>query len=167
MKIRNASVTFGTALLLAAGVCTAQTPTKEDAIKTMDKQVDLLRKDLRDAKKQLVAANLPLSGDEAAKFWPGYDSYTQDTMKLNDQRYALIKDYAAAYDNITDANAGKFIRQSIGIDQSASQLRLKWMPKFEQTLGAKKAAMFFQIDRRIALMMDLQLAAEIPLVEPQ
>jgi hypothetical protein len=46
------------------------------------------------------------------------------------------------------------------------QLRLKYFPTFQKVLPGKKAARFFQIDRRIGVLMDLQLASEIPLVRP-
>src|SRR5262249_50107229 len=59
-----------------------------------DTEISMMRKDLRDQKKQIIAANLPLNGDEAAKFWPVYDAYTQETIKVNDHRYGLVKDYA-------------------------------------------------------------------------
>ncbi len=163
MRISTILLSLGTGLLLAAGPSPAQ---DADTMKVMDKQVDLLRKDLRDAKKQLVAANLPLTGDEAAKFWPVYEEYTKETIKLNDERYALIKEYAAVYDNVPDAKAADFIRRSLAIDQSQAKLRLAWIPKFEKLLGEKKAAMFFQIDRRLGLVVELQLASQIPLVQP-
>jgi hypothetical protein len=37
---------------------------------------------------------------------------------------------------------------------------------FQNVLPGKKAALFFQLDRRISVLLDLQLASEIPLVEP-
>jgi hypothetical protein len=35
-------------------------------------QIKMLREDLRDQTKQIVAGNLPLTGDEAAKFSIGF-----------------------------------------------------------------------------------------------
>jgi hypothetical protein len=131
-----------------------------------DAEISLLRKNLRDMKKQIVAANLPLTGDEAAKFWPLYGSYTEETIKVNDQRFGLVKEYAANYNKLTDSAAADYIRRWIGIDEDAAKLRLQWIPKFEQTLGERKAAMFFQIDRRIGLMQELQLSSQLPLVQP-
>ena len=72
-----------------------------------DLEVDLMRRDLRDQKKQLVAANMTLTGDEATKFWPVYDAYTAETVKLNDQRLAVIKEYAQAYNTMTAAMLGQ------------------------------------------------------------
>ena len=67
---------------------------------------------------------------------------------------------------MTDASAADYIRGSIKNDEEMSQLRLSWVPKFEQVIGEKKAAIFFQIDRRVALMRELQLDAAPPLVQP-
>jgi hypothetical protein len=139
---------------------------QQDAIRQLDAEVNLMRKDLRDQKKQIVAQNLPLTPDEATKFWPVYDQYTADTIKVNDQRYALIKDYAAAYNNMTDEQASGYIKRWIGVDDAATQLRLKYIPMFEKVIPEKKVAMFFQIDRRLGLLLELQIAGQLPLVEP-
>ena len=71
MHTIHALTTFGIAVLLGTGNTSAQ-PVKADnrAATISDIEANLLRKDLRDQKKQVVAANLPLNGDEAAKFWP-------------------------------------------------------------------------------------------------
>jgi hypothetical protein len=129
-----------------------------------DADVDLMRKDLRDQKKQIVATNLPLTPDEAVKFWPIYEQYTAETIKVNDKRYALIREYADSYSTMTDAQASSYIRRWIATDEEASKLRLNYIPMFEKALASKKVAMFFQIDRRLGLMMELQLASQIPLV---
>jgi hypothetical protein len=131
-----------------------------------DQDVQLLRKDLRSQKKQLIAANLPLTDAEAVKFWPLYDQYTAETTKINDTRYALIKDYATNYNSLTDAQAQDYITRSIGVDESVVQLRQKYVPIFEKVLSGKKTAMFFQMDKRVGLMIDLQLASMIPIVQP-
>ena len=167
MKTIHALVTFGIAALLGTGNAFAQALKADDsAPKLSEIEINLLRKDLRDQKKQIIAANLPLNGDEAARFWPLYDAYTQETIKLNDQRYSLVKDYVANYNTMTDTVAASYIRRWIHVDEAGSKLRLEWIPRFEQTLGEKKAAMFFQIDRRIGLMLELQLAAQLPLIQP-
>jgi hypothetical protein len=131
-----------------------------------DQDVQLLRKDVRSQKKQLIAANLPLTDAEAVKFWPLYDQYTAETTKINDTRFALIKEYAANYSSLTDAQAESLITRSIGVDESFVQLRLKYVPIFQKVLSGKKTAMFFQMDKRVALLIDLQLASIIPIVQP-
>jgi len=78
MKIAPTALALGAGLLLVPGFCHAQNERAEDTVaKISEIEINLMRKDLRDQKKQIVAANLPLTGDEAAKFWPVYDVYTQ------------------------------------------------------------------------------------------
>lgn len=167
MKTIVAVVTLSAGLLFAAGVAGAQTEnTSESGAKVTDLEINLMRKDLRDQKKQVIAANLPLNGDEAAKFWPVYDAYTQQTIKINDRRYALFKEYAANYHTMTDDQASSYIRRWNEVDGAFTNLRLEWIPKFEQVLGPKKTAAFFQIDRRVGLMIELQLSSQLPLVQP-
>jgi hypothetical protein len=46
-------------------------------------------------------------------------------------------------------------------------LRQKYVPVVAKVLEGRKTATFFQLDRRIAMMMDLQLASQMPLVQEQ
>src|SRR4051794_29564869 len=151
MKIVTIILIAGVGLFLDTRSAGAQNlkVAEDSAAKITDIEINMLRKDLRDQKKQIVAANVPMSGDEAAKFWPVYADYTQETIKLNDERYSLVREYASNYNSMTDAMAASYVRRWIGVDESASKLRLQWIPKFEVVLGQKKAAMFFQIDRRV------------------
>ena len=131
-----------------------------------DQDVELLRKDIRSEKKQIIAANLTLSDTEATKFWPLYDQYTADLVKINDAKYGAIKEYATNYDTLTDAKALELTRQMLEVDQSVAQLRLKYSPMFSKVVSGKKTALFFQLDRRLLMLIDLQLASAIPMVQP-
>jgi Spy/CpxP family protein refolding chaperone len=131
----------------------------------IDKDVELMRSDLRSARKQIIAANMNLTAAQAEKFWPVYDAYTQETTKLGDARYALIKEYAKSYDTMTDAQADDLVKRSTALDQQAATLRQQWIPKFRKVLTGKQTALFFQVDRRVSLLIELQLASEIPLVK--
>ena len=167
MKIARTALAFAAGLLLVPGFCPAQSAKADDIVaKITEIEINLMRKDLRDQKKQIVAANLPLTGDEAARFWPVYDAYTRETIKVNDNRYGLVKDYAANYATLTDAQASSYIRRWIGVDEAAAKVRVEWIPKFEAVLGEKKAAVFFQIDHRVGLMQEIQLSSQLPLVLP-
>ncbi len=130
-----------------------------------DQDIQMLRSDMRSAKKQIIAQNMTLSDAQAEKFWPVYDAYTLETTKLNDTRVALIKQYADQYDSMTDAQANSLLKQVMDLDASVVKLRQAWVPKFEKVLSPKQTAVFFQLDRRVGLIVDLQLAAAIPLVK--
>jgi hypothetical protein len=132
-----------------------------------DKDIEMLRQDLRDQRKQIVALNLPLSADEATKFWPVFDQYRQAATQPNNERWEIIKAYAANYDTLTDAQAQDYIKRSNAVDEQLLALRMKYVPMFEKVISPKKTATFVQIDRRVDLLINLQLSSMIPMVNPQ
>jgi hypothetical protein len=131
-----------------------------------DQYIELLRKDVRSLKKQVIAANLDLTDKEAEKFWPIYDQYTVELVKINDTKVALIKDYAQNYSSMTDEQAEAYVKGRAAVDESVNRLRLRYFPIFHRVLTGKTAATFFQIEWRISLMIDLQLASQMPLIQP-
>jgi len=145
----------------------ATTSTASSADTLVDQQFALLRKDIRSMRKQLIAANLTLTDNEATKFWPVYDQYSTELSKINDTRTALIKEYGDAYGSLTDEQADSLIRRWLDTDIAASELRRKYVSTLRKVLDGKKAATFFQLDRRISMMIDLQLTSQLPLVQSQ
>lgn len=134
---------------------------------TTDQNIAMLRKDLRSQKKQIVAANMNLTDSEAEKFWPVFEKYTDELMAINNKKYAAVKQYVQGYDTLTDAQAERLTRDALEVDQSVAQHRLSYIPIFEKVISPKKTALFMQIDRRLVLLIDLQLSSSIPLVPPQ
>jgi hypothetical protein len=130
----------------------------------VEKDLALLRRDLRAEKKKIIAANVPLTADEATRFWPVYDQYVAEMQKHNDDFYAVIKDYAANQKTITDTQATSLIKRWADIQVEQAQTRQKYIPLVEKVIPGKKAALFFQIDRRLYALMDMQVASEIPLI---
>jgi Spy/CpxP family protein refolding chaperone len=126
--------------------------------------VEMLRADLRSQRKEITAQNMTLTADEATKFWPIFDQYRQEAIKPNDDRWAVIKDYAANYDTMTDAQAQDYMKRSTAVDQQLLALRMKYVPMFEKVISQKKTALWYQIDRRIDLLINLQFSAAIPMV---
>jgi hypothetical protein len=145
----------------------ASTPSAKDSQASIDQSVALLRQDLRSARKQTIAGSLQLTDAEATKFWPVYDRYSAELSKLGDQRYALIKDYASGFGTLADDQALSLIRRSLSLDEQVAQLRSKYVPIVNQVLPGTKTATFFQLDRYINKLIDLQLARGIPVVQEQ
>ena len=144
---------------------TTQTVATNGGASSIDQQIAMLRSDLRSSRKQIVAANMRLTDTEAEKFWPTYDQYVNELVNINDAKYALIKEYLQST-NMTEEQADSLSRRWLTVDESVVQLRLKYIPIFRKALSARGTALFFQIDRRVQMMIDLQLASSLPLVEP-
>ena len=130
----------------------------------VEKDLALVRRNLRAEKKKILAENVPLTETEATKFWPVYDQYAADMSKHYDEFYALIKEYAANQKTLTDEQAISILKKWSDIQVDVAQTRQKWIPRIEKVIPGRKAAHFFQIDRRLYALMDLQVASQIPLV---
>ena len=149
------------------------TSAKKDAAKTSASNdasqvsagdfVDLLRKDVRSQKKQIIAENMGLSEAEAQKFWPVYDQYAAELSKIYDVKIALLHDYADNYSSMTGEQAESYIRKRAEVEQSMMQLRLKYMPAFRKVLSGRETALFYQLDWRLGLAIDVELV-QVPLI---
>ncbi len=153
-----AGIVLAIAALGGSSRAWAQDPTDED--------IKLFRKDLRSVRKQIIAANMDLSDTEAEQFWPLFERYTQELVAQQDQKYALLKEYAENYTTMSDQDAEKYVRGRGNVDEAIAQVRLKYFPLFRKILSGKSAALFFQLDWRLGLIIDLQLASQTPLIEP-
>src|SRR5882724_9683082 len=166
-------VLTGVSLLGSAGVSAQDAPAHSataapgNAEAFTDQQFALLRKDIRSVNKQLIAANLTLTDSEATKFWQLYEEYSADMGKINDTRTAIIKEYSDEYGTLTDDQADNLIRRWLDMDIEQTKLRQRYVAIFRRVLPGKKAATFFQLDRRISTMIDVQLTSQLPLAQSQ
>jgi hypothetical protein len=155
---------FVLALVCVTAHSSAVAQTETSAGVNVDTDIALLRRDLRADKKKLIALNVPLTETEATKFWPVYDEYAAAMSRNYDEFYALIKDYAQKQKTITDAEATGMIAKWADIQVKLTQTRQKYIPIVEKIIPGRKAALFFQIDRRLYALMDLQISMQVPLM---
>src|SRR5215831_16397182 len=164
-----AGMVVATALGGGMAAVRAKTQGQQIAVQTVmsptvtDADIALLRKDIRAMKMQVIGENMSLSDSEAQKFWPIYKHYADDLHEVHNAKYALFKQYAETWATMTDQDALIYVRRSMEADAEAQALRLKYVPVMNQILPGKKAATFFQLERRLCLMIDLQLFSQIPL----
>jgi hypothetical protein len=157
---------FGGRMVAAGSVAQGQQVVVERGIinpTITDEDIALLRQDLRAKKMQVIGENMSLSDAEAEKFWPIYNHYVKDLIEVNNQKYALLKQYAEMWATMNDQDALIYVRHWLEADGQAQALRLKYVPVVSQVLPGRKAATFFQLDRRLNMIVDLQLFSQIPL----
>lgn len=131
-----------------------------------DQEIELMRGDLRSKRKQIIAANIQMTDAEAEKFWPVYDQYAAEQKKAYDIHYGLLKEYAANINTLTNEQALSLTRRWTEADTAKAQLRTKYFPAFEKVLDGKRAARLCQLDRMLTLMIDVQIASDVPLIKP-
>src|SRR3981189_2111940 len=132
--------------------------------KNMQAYIDLLRKDVRQEKAEIMGAVMVLSADDAAKFWPIYSEYDAELTKLNDLRVANIREYARNYDQMTDAKADELIQNALSYRKQRAELLTKYYGRVKGALGAVQAARFLQIEDQLLLIIDLQIESDLPVI---
>jgi hypothetical protein len=138
----------------------AKAPTQADE----DKLVELLRKDVRAQKSDIIAKTMKLDATQSAAFWPVYKQYEAERAALGDERVAIIQDYAEHYDSLNDAKAKGLILRTQALEEKAIALQKKYVEELLKVMPAKAVGRFFQIDRRLNMLIDLELSSNIPLV---
>ena len=178
MTLWNRILVIGLCLLplLAATPCRAQTKTqtteKNTAVspeadaqkKNLQTYIDLMRRDVRNQKTEIMGAIMVLSAQDAAKFWPIYSEYDTELTKLNDQRVENIKEYARTYNQMTDEKADELIQKSLGYQKQRAELFAQTYEKVKQALGAVTASRFAMVEHQLLLIIDLQIVSSLPVV---
>ena len=130
-----------------------------------DAYLELLRSDVRAEKIAIVTEVMEFTDAEGARFWPVYREYDRQLQLIVDDRIKMIKQFAANYGNYADKHAKKVAEKSLWLESRRTNLKRKFFPRFEKAVGAKRAAQFFQLERQINLLIELQIAAELPLLD--
>jgi Spy/CpxP family protein refolding chaperone len=157
------------AMCLAVGAAQAQAPAQQastttTSAPTVDDALKAMRADLQSTRADIMAKNLTLSADQAAKFWPVFSAYQKEQNAIIDEQLKGIRQYAASYENLDDAAALGLMKAHFDRDAKMNALRQKWLGEFQKVLPTKLAVRAMQIDRRLSLAAQMETAAAIPLV---
>jgi hypothetical protein len=126
---------------------------------------ELLRSDIRTMKVAIITEIMQFSETEDAAFWPIYREYEVELAKINDERLALITQYAEAYGKMTNEVADRLATGALGLEDKRQALKAKYYARFKSVLPAVTAARFLQVENQILLLLDLQIAASLPIVK--
>ena len=160
-----AVVWLASAPLAAQQAAKPSTPSVDTRDVNLRAYSELLRSDIRGQKAALITQIMQFTEAEDAKFWPIYRDYEASLAKLNDERIALIKEYASKYDAMTDAIADRLARGALDLESRRQTLKATTYDRLKGVLPAKTAAKFLQVENQILLLLDLQIAASLPIVE--
>jgi hypothetical protein len=160
-------------LLAGGGTSLAQQPGSSASQKTLtDTQkgqilsyIEMLRSDVRTQKKAVLAKAMQFTETEAGAFWPIYSEYESKLATLGDERLDIIKTYAANWQQMTDKLAHDLAQRSLAVQKERTCLLKKYYKRIEKALSAKRAARFLQVENALNMVVDLQVAASLPLVQ--
>lgn len=162
MQVRH-SFALGIFVCLVAAIALPISALAQDA--PVSKYLELMRSDLRAEKTAILTEALDLQGAQADAFWPIYREYEAESAALGDRRVALVKRFVEKYGAFTDEEAGLFANDWFAIQKDRLKLREKYFQKVAKATSNKVAAQFVQVENALGMLLDLQIAAEAPLLE--
>ncbi len=113
----------------------------------------------------MMTGALGLTDAEGEIFWPLYRDYNNDLSKIGDERIKLIKDYAENYEAMTEEKAKDLAETSFSLREDKLRLLKKTHKKLSKEVGPIVAARFAQIENQLLMLIDMQIASEMPLVK--
>jgi hypothetical protein len=129
--------------------------------------IEVTRAAIKAERRAIVSLNLELTDAESRAFWPVYDEYWVQKKKVGDRLVVLIEDFAKhyKYESLSDEKAEEMIKEFLSVMQDENKLRRKHLKRFMKVLPAKKVLRYYQIENKLDAMIDLELAATIPLAK--
>jgi hypothetical protein len=84
---------------------------------------------------------------------------------LGDRRVRLITDFIAHRDTMSEEQAEKLTEEALAIEKARIAVKEAYLPKMSKVLSARTVARFFQIDNKLDVVVEAELAARIPLIQ--
>lgn len=132
---------------------------------SFDDYLEVVRDVLNTEKKAVIAETMMLNDSESAPFWELYNEYNAELYKVHTKRVSIIKDFAENYESMNDEKADALWTSSMAYQNELLKLNKSYYKKFKKILPAGKAALYFQVENKIATLINAELSNEIPLIE--
>jgi hypothetical protein len=163
--IRRMLITVGLLIATSSTAHLQSKPTAEDetASLNLSAYAELLRSDVRTQKVAIITEVMGFTEAEDKAFWPIYRDYDTEMSKLGDERVALIAEYANTFEKITDPVADKLAAKAMDLQTRRNAAMGKCYERVKGALSPRTALRFLQVEHQLQLLIDLQIAASLPL----
>lgn len=158
------AVTFISPAWSAEPAAKAQPTSYSAPTASQEQAVAQFRTDLMADRADIMAKGLKLTADQAAKFWPLFETFQKEQAAIVDTTMKAIKEYADNFSKLSDDEALVYVNSLLERDQKMNDLHIKWLKKFQSAVPAKTAATAIQLDRRLGAITQVQLSSQIPLI---
>ena len=129
---------------------------------SINSAIEVARAGSRAERASIISTAMSFSDKDAVTFWPIYRQYEYERASLDDGRVAVIKEYTDKNATVTDAEAKSMAERMFEYDSRLVMLKKKYFKKLNKVLPAFTVTKFFQVDRRIDLLMDMNVEAALP-----
>lgn len=159
-----ASVACGAPAAAQSSAPEAPLPPAEARERNLRAYVELLRSDLRTQKVALITEIMHFTESEDEAFWPIYRAYELELSRLNDERLRGIETYSKSYSQLTPTTANDLATRALDLEARRAALKQTLYTKLKSAMSPVTAARALQIENQILLLVDLQVAALLPVI---
>ena len=125
----------------------------------------LLKRDLDAERRTVVSQSIDIPSGMETEFWKIYGDMELELDKITLNRIANIKKFAHKYEDLTEKEADQLIISFIDMNFERHKIYKKYYKKMGKIISTKQAARLMQIINQIQLIIDVQFAAEAPLIK--
>jgi Spy/CpxP family protein refolding chaperone len=147
-----------------SGIAAQQAQPVSTTPAAMDEMLAAVRADMQANRADVLAKNLSMTAEQAAKFWPVFDAYQKEQNTIMDDHLKGVQRYVDSFETLDDAGALSLIKAHLDRDERMNALRQKALIDLQRAVGTKLAARAIQLDRRLSLAYQLQIVSKIPLI---
>ncbi len=155
-----APISWLIAFMAAALPCAAQ-----DTPVSAGGDVEVSRAQIQAERQAIVNRAMELTDSESTAFWPLYREYRTKMAEVTDKQVATIKEYAAAFNSMTDKEADRLMSNYMDYQKDKLNLERDYVKKFKKILPTRKVARYFQLEHKLDAIIEYDLAKSIPLLE--
>jgi hypothetical protein len=167
--------TLAALALLALALTACRSPTRaaklvsamsEPSEENLTNLVHLYRSEFSVQKTNAISDVLKLSEAEAKIFWPIYREYGVELARLSDTKVEEMRQFVLAYraGQFDNAKAKEFADGWFQSQADRLALWKKYYDRIAASLNSIRAAQFLQAEYQIALMVDLAIAQQLPII---
>ena len=156
------TITF--AVFALPSLCRAQNQEQQpnEPQPNIDSAIEIARANMRVDRVNIITGGMNFNDKEGAAFWPIYRQYEHERSTLDDSRVAVIKEYTQKCPDLSDAEAKAMAERMFEYDSRLAALKKTYYKKFNKVLPALTVTKFFQLERRVDLLMDMNVEASLP-----
>jgi hypothetical protein len=174
-SITSKCLTLAALALLALALTACSTPSRtaklvsamaDSSGEKLSNLMQVYRSEFTAKKIKAMSEVLKLSEAEAKIYWPIYREYGVELARLSDNKVEVLRQFVVAHraGRFDDAKAKEVAEGWFQYQADQLALWKKYYGRIEASLSSIRAAQFLQAEYQIALMMDLALAAELPVI---
>lgn len=157
------AISFCAAELTMMPAATAQQSSPATASQTLRQQFAQTQA----RRKNRIAGNMLLSGEEARSFWSVYDEYRGAVVTVRGRQLDVIVEYADAYNSggLAPDKAEALLAEAIQLESERYRLKREYLRKAAGVLNPTRRLRLYQVETRLDAEAQAGVLAQIPLAQ--